>query len=177
VKKNDGSMRLYIDYRELNRVMIKNKYPLSRIDDLFSQLKGASVFSKIDLLSGYHQFKVREENIPKIAIRIRYGHYKFLVMPFGLTNAPSTFMDLINWVFHEYLDFFVVAFIDDILVYSANHVEHEEHLKTVMEKLRKKKLFAKVKKCEFWLEEVSFLDHIVNKNGFTVDQSKVKGCS
>jgi len=98
-------------------------------------------------------------------------------MPFGLTNAPSTFMDLINWVFHEYLDFFVVAFIDDILVYSANHVEHEEHLKTVMEKLRKKKLFAKVKKCEFWLEEVSFLDHIVNKNGFTVDQSKVKGCS
>jgi hypothetical protein len=163
-----------IDYRELNRVTIKNKYPLPRIDDLFDQLKGASVFSKIDLLSGYHQLKVREEDVPKTAIRTWYGHYEFLVMPFGLTNAPSVFMDLMSRVFHEYLDTFVVVFIDDILVYSADRVKHEEHLRTVMEKLREKKLFAKIKKCEFWLEEVSFMGHVVNKNGLAVDPAKVK---
>jgi hypothetical protein len=174
VKKKDESMRLCIDYRELNRVTIKNKYPLPRIDDLFDQLKGASVFSKIGLLSGYHQLKVQEEDVSKTAIRAQYDHYEFLVMPFRLTNASSVFMDLMNQVFHEYLDSFVVVFIDDILVYSANHVEHEEHLKTVMEKLREKKLFAKLKKCEFWLEEVSFLGHVVNKNGLAVDPARVK---
>jgi len=174
VKKKDGSMRMCIDYRELNRVTVKNRYPLPRIDDLFDQLKGASVYSKIDLLSGYHQLRVREEDIPKTAIRTRYGHYEFLVMPFGLTNAPSVFMDLMNRVFNEYLDSFVVVFIDDILVYSTNHVEHEVHLKTVMEKLRENKLFAKLKKCDFWLEEVSFLGHVVNKNGLAVDPAKVQ---
>jgi hypothetical protein len=174
VKKNDGSMRTCIDYCELNKVTVKNKYPLPRINDLFDQLKGASVFSKIDLLSGYHQLRVREEDIPKTAIRTRYGHYEFLVMPFRLTNAPSVFMDLTNWVFHEYLDSFVVVFIDDILVYSTNHLEYMVHLKTVMEKLREKKLFAKLKKCEFWLEEVSFLGHIVSKNGLAVDPTKVQ---
>jgi ribonuclease HI len=174
VKKKDGSMRMCIDYRELNWVTVKNKYPLLRIDDLFDQLKGASIFSNIDLLSGYHQLRIREEDIPKTAIRTRYGHYKFLVMPFGLTNAPSVFMDLVNRVFHEYLDSFVVVFIDDILVYSTNHVEHEVHLKIVMEKLREKKLFAKLKKYEFWLEEVSFLGHVVSKNGLAVDLAKVQ---
>jgi hypothetical protein len=128
VKKKDGSMRMCIDYRELNKVTIKNKYPLPRIDDLFDQLKGASVFSKIDLMSGYHQLKVRDEDVSKTAIRTRYDHYEFLVMPFGLTNAPSVFMDLMNRVFHKYLDRFVVVFIDDILIYSANHQDHEEHL-------------------------------------------------
>jgi len=174
VKKKDGSMRMCIDYRELNRVIIKNKYPLPRIDDLFDQLKGASVFSKIDLFSGYHQLRVREEDIPKTAIRTRYGHYEFLVMPFGLTNAPSVFMDLMNRVFHEYLDYFVVVFIDDILVYSADYAKHEGHLKIVMEKLRDERLFTKFKKCEFWLEEVSFLGHVVNKNGLAVDPAKVQ---
>jgi hypothetical protein len=174
VKKKDGSMRLCIDYRELNKVTIKNKYPLPRIDDLFDQLKGASVFSKIDLLSGYHQLKVREEDVPKTAIRTRYGHYEFLVMPFGLTNAPSVFMDLMNRVFHKYLDSFVVVFIDDILIYSANHQEHEEHLKMVLDVLREKKLFAKLKKCEFWLEEVSFLGHVVSKEGLAVDPKKIE---
>jgi hypothetical protein len=174
VKKNDGFMRMCIDYRELNKVTIKNKYPLPRIDDLFDQLKGASVFSKINLLSGYHQLQVREEDISKTAIQTRYGHYEFLVMPFRLTNAPSVFMDLMNRVIHEYLDSFVVVFIDDILVYSANYAKHEEHLKTMMEKLREKKLFAKFKKCEFWLEEVSFLGHVVNKNGLAVDPTKVQ---
>jgi hypothetical protein len=174
VKKNDGSMRMCIDYRELNKVTIKNKYPLPMIDDLFDQLKGALIFSKIDLLSGYHQLKVREEDIPKTAIRTRYGHFEFLVMPFGLTNAPSLFMDLMNRVFHEYLDSFVVVFIDHILVYSANHEKHEEHLNIVLEKLREKKLFAKFKKCEFWLEEVAFLGHVVSKDGLAVDPAKVQ---
>jgi hypothetical protein len=174
VKKKDGSMRMCIDYRELNKVTIKNKYPLPRINDLFDQLKGASVFLKIDLLSGYHQLKVREEDIPKTAIRTRYGHYEFLVMPFGLTNAPSVFMDLMNRVFHEYLDSFVVVFIDDILIYSANYAKHEEHLKMVLEKLRERKLFAKFKKCEFWLEEVAFLGPVVNKDGLAVDLAKVQ---
>jgi hypothetical protein len=117
---------------------------------------------------------VREEDIPKMAIRIRYGHFDFLVMSFGLTNAPSVFMDLMNRVFHEYLDSFVVVFIDDILVYSANHAEHEEHLKIVLEKLGEKKLFAKFKKCEFWLEEVAFLGHVVSKDGLAVDLAKVQ---
>jgi hypothetical protein len=174
VKKKNGSMRMCVDYRELNRVTIKNKYLLPRIDNLIDQLKGASIFSKIDLLSGYHQLKVREEDIPKTAIWTRYGHYEFLVMPFGLNNAPSVFMELMNRVFQEYLESFVVVFINDILVYSANHVKREEHLRTVMEKLRENKWFAKLKKCEFWLEEVSFLGHVVNKNGLAVDRAKVK---
>jgi hypothetical protein len=174
VKKKDETMRLCIDYRKLNRVTIKNKYPLPRIDDLFDQLKKASVFSKIDLRSGYHQLKVREEDVQKIAIRTRYGHYEFMVMPFGLTNAPSVFMDLMNQVFHNYLDQFVVVFIDDILVYSTNHHEHGEHLKKVLDILREKKLFAKLKKCEFWLKKVSFLGHVVLGDGIEVDPSKIE---
>jgi hypothetical protein len=120
----DGSIWLCIDYRELNRVTIKNKYPLPRINDLFDLLRGSSVFSKIDLLSGYHQLKVREEDVPTIAIQTQYGRYEFLVMSFRMTNALSVFMDLMKRVFHEYFDSFVVVFIDDILVYSANHVKH-----------------------------------------------------
>jgi hypothetical protein len=154
-------------------VTIKNKYPLARIDDLFDQLKEASVFSKIDLRSGYHQLKVREEDVQKTAIRTRYGHYEFMVMPFGLTNAPSVFMDLMNRVFHKYLDQFVVV-IDDILVYSTNHHEHIEHLKMVLDILREKKLFAKLKKCEFWLKNVSFLGHVVSRDGIEVDPSKIE---
>ncbi|GJX01738.1 putative reverse transcriptase domain-containing protein [Tanacetum coccineum] len=138
-----------IDYRELNKLTVKNRYPLPRIDDLFDQLQGSSVYSKIDLRSGYHQLRVREEDIPKTAFRTRYGHYEFQVMPFGLTNAPAVFMDLMNRVCKPYLDKFVIVFIDDILIYSKNKQEHEEHLKLILELLKKEgKLYAKFSKCE-----------------------------
>ncbi|KAG8486371.1 hypothetical protein CXB51_019815 [Gossypium anomalum] len=173
VKKKDGSLRLCIDYRQLNKVTIKNKYLLPRIDDLFDQLKGAAVFSKIDLRSGYYQLKVKECDVPKTAFRTRYGHYEFLVMPFGLTNAPAAFMDLMNQIFQSYLDRFVVVFIDDILVYSKTESEHAQHLRIVLQTLREKQLHAKFSKCEFWLYEVGFLGHIVSAEGIRVDPSKV----
>ncbi|KAJ0525561.1 putative nucleotidyltransferase, Ribonuclease H [Helianthus annuus] len=160
VKKKDGSMRLCIDYRELNKVTIKNRYPLPRIDDLFDQLQGASYFSKIDLRSGYHQLRVRDEDVHKTAFRTRYGHYEFLVMPFGLTNAPAAFMDLMNRVCKPYLDKFVIVFIDDILIYSKNQADHEKHLRCILELLQREKLYAKFSKCEFWLREVQFLGHV-----------------
>ncbi|GJT13246.1 putative reverse transcriptase domain-containing protein [Tanacetum coccineum] len=155
VKKKDGSFRMCIDYRELNKLTVKNRYPLPRIDDLFDQLQGSSVYSKIDLRSGYHQLRVREEDIPKTAFRTRYGHYEFQVMPFGLTNAPAVFMDLMNRVCKPFLDKFVIVFIDDILIYSKNKKEHEEHLKAVLELLKKEKLYAKFSKCEFWIPKIA----------------------
>ncbi|KAJ0610183.1 putative nucleotidyltransferase, Ribonuclease H [Helianthus annuus] len=174
VKKKDGSMRLCIDYRELNKVTIKNRYPLPRIDDLFDQLQGASYFSKIDLRSGYHQLRVRDEDVHKTAFRTRYGHYEFLVMPFGLTNAPAAFMDLMNRVCKPYLDKFVIVFIDDILIYSKNQADHEKHLRCILELLQREKLYAKFSKCEFWLREVQFLGHIVSERGIQVDPAKVE---
>ncbi|KAL0555962.1 hypothetical protein IC582_004465 [Cucumis melo] len=133
VKKKDGLMCLCIDYRELNKVTVKNRYPLSRIDDLFDQLQEATVFFKINLRSGYHQLRIRDNDIPKTAFRSRYGHYEFIVMSFGLTNAPAVFMDLMNMVFKDFLDTFVIVFIDDILIYSKTEAEHEEHLHQVLE--------------------------------------------
>ena len=138
-----------IDYRELNKLTIKNRYPLPRVDDLFDQLQGANYFSKIDLRSGYHQLRALEEDVPKTAFRTRYGHYKFVVMPFGLTNAPAVFMDLMNRVCHPYLDQFVIVFIDDILIYSRSKEEHSNHLRQVLETLRSEKLYAKFSECKF----------------------------
>ncbi|KAL4323589.1 hypothetical protein GQ457_11G020340 [Hibiscus cannabinus] len=174
VKKKDGSMRLCIDYRQLNKVTIKNKYPLPRIDDLFDQFRGARVFSKIDLRSGYYQLKVTEADISKTAFRMRYGHFEFLVMPFGLTNAPAAFMDLMNRIFQPYLYQFVVVFIDDILVYSKSDEEHDYHLRVVLQTLRDKRLFAKFSKCEFWLPKVTFLGHVVTAEGIRVDPQKIQ---
>ncbi|GJV46149.1 putative reverse transcriptase domain-containing protein [Tanacetum coccineum] len=164
MKKKDGSFRMCIDHRELNKLTVKNRYPLPRIDDLFDQLRGACPFLKIDFRSGYHQLRVHEDAIPKTAFRTRYGHFESTVMPFGLTNAPAVFMDLMNRVCKPYLGRFVIVFIDDILAYSKSKEEHEVHLKLVLESLRKEKLYAKFSKCEFWLEEVHFLGHVVNHN-------------
>uniref|UniRef100_A0A1S4D0Z5 RNA-directed DNA polymerase homolog n=1 Tax=Nicotiana tabacum TaxID=4097 RepID=A0A1S4D0Z5_TOBAC len=135
-----------IDYRQLNKVTIKNKYPLLRIDDLFDQFQGAKVFSNIDLRSGYHQLRIRASDVPKTAFRTRYGHYEFLVMSFGLTNAPAAFMDLMNRVFQPYLDSFMIVFIDDILIYSRSREEHEKHLQIVLQTLRDNQLYAKFSK-------------------------------
>ncbi|WVZ63667.1 hypothetical protein U9M48_013281 [Paspalum notatum var. saurae] len=173
VDKKDGTRRMCVDYRALNDVTIKNKYPLPRIDDLFDQLQGACVFSKIDLRSGYHQMKIRPSDIPKTAFITRFGLYEYTVMYFGLTNAPAYFMNLMKKVFMEYLDKFVVVFIDDILIYSKTEEEHEEHLRLVLQKLREHKLYAKLSKCEFWLDQVPFLGHIVSKGGIMVDPSKI----
>ncbi|KAJ9544312.1 hypothetical protein OSB04_024019 [Centaurea solstitialis] len=174
VKKKDDTMRMCIDYRELNKVTVKNKYPLLRIDDLFDQLQDAKFFSKIDLRSGYHQLKVREEDISKTAFRTRYGHYEFLVMSFGLTNAPLTFMDLMNIVCKPYLDKLVIVFIDDILIYSKSAEEHGEHLRKILEVLKRERLYAKFSKCEFWLKKVQFLGHIVMQEGIKVDPAKIE---
>ena len=174
VKKKDGILRLCIDYRQLNKLTIKNKYPLPRIDDLFDQLKGASIFSKIDLRFGYHQLSIKDVDVHKTAFRTRYGHYEFLVMPFGLTNALAAFMDLMNRVFQPYMDQFVVVFIDYILVYSKDQENHDTHLWVVLETLRKEQLYVKLSKCEFWLNEVSFLGHIVSKEGIRVDPKKIE---
>jgi hypothetical protein len=174
VKKKDESMMMCIDYRELNKVMIKNQYTLPRIDDLLDQLQGVRVFSKVDLCSGYHQVRGKEEDIPKIAFRTRYGHYEFLVMSFEITNAPTAFMDTMNRVFHDYLDQFTIVFIDDILIYSRTSEDHEEHLQKILEKLRSEKLYAKLEKCKFRLDSVSFLRHVIFGEGVAIDPEKVK---
>ena len=174
MKKKDGTLWMCIDYRKINKVTVKNRYPLPRIEDLFYQLKGAGVFSKIDLRSGYYQLRVKDVDVLKTAFRTRYGHYEILVMPFGLTNALAAYMDLMNRVFRSYVDQFVAVFIDDILVYSKDAQEHEQHLRIVMETLREKKLYAKLSKCDFWLKKVSFLCHIVSEKCIRVDPIKIE---
>jgi hypothetical protein len=163
-----------MDYRALNEVTVKNKYPLPRIDNLFDQLHGVCVFSKIDLRSGYHQLKIRECDIPKTAFVSRYGLYEYIVMPFGLTNAPTYFMYLMNKVFMEYLDKFIMVFIDDILAYSRSEEEHKEHLCLALQKLRENRLYAKLSKCEFWMKKVAFFGHVISKGGISMDPSKVQ---
>ncbi|GJU28461.1 putative nucleotidyltransferase, ribonuclease H [Tanacetum coccineum] len=174
VKKKDGSFRMCIDYWELNKLTVKNRYPLPRIDDLFNQLQGLSVYSKIDLRSGYHQLRVRDKYIPKTTFRTRYGHYEFQVMPFGLTNAPVVFMDLMNRVCKPYLEKFVIVFIDDILIYSRNKKEHANHLRIILELLRKEKLYAKFSKCDFWIRMVQFLRYLIDSQGLHVDPAKIE---
>ncbi|GJV92627.1 putative reverse transcriptase domain-containing protein [Tanacetum coccineum] len=174
VKKKDGSFRMCINYRKLNKLTVKNRYPFLRIHDLFDQLQGSSVYSKIDLRSGYHQFRIKEEDIPITAFRTQYGHFEFQVMQFGLTNAPAVFMDLMNRVCKPYLDKFVIAFIYDILVYSKDKEEHGKHLKIVLELLKKERLYAKFSKCDFWLDLVQFLGHVIDHSGVRVDPAKIE---
>ncbi|GJS11378.1 putative reverse transcriptase domain-containing protein [Tanacetum coccineum] len=170
----DGSFRMCIDYRDLNKLTVKNRYPLPRIDDLFDQLQGFSVYSKIDLRLGYHQLRIKEEDIPITAFRTQYGHFEFQVMPFGLTNAPAVFMDLMNRVCKSYLDKFVIVSIDDSLVYSKDEEEHGKHLKTILELLKKEKLYAKFLKCDFWLDSVQFLGYVIDHSGVYVDPAKIE---
>ncbi|GJX79506.1 putative reverse transcriptase domain-containing protein [Tanacetum coccineum] len=174
VKKKDGSFQMCIDYKELNKLTVKNRYPLPRIDDLFDQLQGSSVYSKVDLRSSYHQLRVQEEDISKTAFRTRYGHYEFQVMLFGLTNALAVFMDLRNRVCKLYLDKFVIVFIVDILIYSKRKQEHEGYLKLVLELLKKEELYAKFSKCEFWIPKVQFLGHVIDSQGIHVDPTKIE---
>ena len=174
VKKKDGSMRMCVDYRDLNRITIKNRYPLPRVDELFDRLKGASWFSKIDLRSGYHQVRIHPDDVHKTAFRTRYGHYEFLVLPFGLTNAPATFMHLMQSIFGSHLDSFVIVFLDDILIFSKNKADHYRHVKMVLQLLRKNKLYAKASKCEFFKRKISFLGHVVSAGGISMEQDKVK---
>jgi hypothetical protein len=174
VEKKDGTQWMCVDYRSLNEVTIKNKYPLPRIEDLFNQMKGVGVFSKIDLRSGYHQLKIRESDIANTSFRTQYGLYEYIMVSFGLTNAPAYFMDLMNKVFMEYLDKFVVVFIDDFLIFSKTKEEHEKHLRLVLEKLRSNQLNAEYNKCQFWLTEVTFLGHVISVGGVLVGPGKVK---
>ncbi|GJU47097.1 putative reverse transcriptase domain-containing protein [Tanacetum coccineum] len=173
-KKKDGSFQMCINYRELNKLTVNMRYPLPRIDDLFDQLQGSSVYSKINLRSGYHQLRVREEDIPKTAFRTRYGYYEFQVMPFGLTNAPAVFMDLMNRMCKPFLDKFMIVFIDDILIYSKNKKEHEEHLKAILELLKKEELYAKFSKCKFWLPKLQFLSHVIDSQDIHIDPAKIE---
>nr|GEY14018.1 putative reverse transcriptase domain-containing protein [Tanacetum cinerariifolium] len=173
-KKKDGSFWMCIDYHKLNKLIMKNRYPLSRIDDLFDQLQGLRVYSKIDLRSGYHQLRVCEEDILKTVFRTRYGHNEFQVMPFRLTNAPAVFMDLMNRVCKPYLDNFVIVFINEILIFSKNKKDHEGHLKLILRFLKEEKLFAKFSKCEFWLSRVKFRGHMINSEGIHVDPAKIE---
>jgi hypothetical protein len=177
VPKKDGTQRLCVDYRALNAVTIKNKYPLPRIDDLIDQLRQAKYFSKIDLRSGYHQMKIRPEDIHKTAFVTRYGQYEYMVVSFGLPNAPTYFMNMMNKVFMDELDKCVVVFIDDILVYSHTAEEHGKHLRIVLGKLRQHQLYTKFSKCEFWMEEVTFLGHVLSAKGVAVDPSKIEAVS
>ncbi len=165
VHKKDGTLRMCVNYRAFNKATVKNRYPLPRIDDLFDHLLGAKVFSRIDLRSGYYQIRIAEGDEEKTACCTRYGSYEFLVMPFGLTNAPATFCTLMNDIFREWLEDFVVVYIDDILIYNGSLEEHAEHLRKVFQRLRKNKLYAKLEKCKFGMKEVDFLGHRITQEG------------
>jgi hypothetical protein len=170
----DGSSRIFIDYHQLNKATIKNQYLLPRIDDLFDQMKGAMVFSKIDFRSGYHQSWIKEGDVPKTTFEMRFGHYELIVLPFGLTNDPGVFMNLMNGVFREYLDKFVQVFIDDILIYSRMTEDHDEHLCLVLPCLQEHKLYGKLSKCSFYQSKIHYLGHVISGEGIAMDPTKVE---
>ena len=172
VRKKDGTLRMCIDYRALNKVTIKNKYPLPRIDDLMDHLSGSACFSSIDLMSGYHQLRIDPADVPKTAFRSPFGLYQYKVLPFGLSNAPSIFQAAMNRIFGDYMGKFMVVYLDDILIFSRSKEEHYEHVRLVLERLREHQLYAKLSKCEFLREEVPFLGFIVSAEGIKVDPRK-----
>src|SRR4051812_7680061 len=173
VHKKEGTLRLCVNYRALNKITIKNRYPLPRIEKLMDRLAGAKYFSKVDFYSGYHQIRIKQEDIHKTAFRTRYGHYEFLVLPFGLTNAPATFRTLMNDIFKEYLDKFVIIYLDNILVYSKTEEDHLRLLQTVLRTLRKHKLYVKAKKCKLFKTKVKYTGHYIWAEGITVDPQKI----
>jgi hypothetical protein len=174
VKKNDETLQLCIDFRQLTKVTVKKKYPLPMIDDLFDQLKDENIFSKIDLRSGYHQVRIKEEDISKTAFRTRYGNYELTMVPFGLSNAPIVFMCLMNGVFREYLDKFVIIFLDDILIYSKLEEEHKHHLSMLLQVLREHPLYAKLSKCSFYQNKIHYLGHVISKDVIAVDLENIE---
>ncbi|CAI7805577.1 unnamed protein product, partial [Closterium sp. NIES-53] len=173
-RKKEGDLRLCIDYRALNAITIKNKYPLPRVEELFDMLGEATVLSKLDLHSSYHQIRLAEDDIKKTAFRTRYGHFEFRVLPFGLTNAPATFMGLMNDIFRPFLDRFVIVFLDDILIFSKSLEEHAQHLCIVLDTLRQHRLYAKLSKCTFARSSIGFLGHIISSKGIAMDPAKVQ---
>eukprot|EP00253_Pinus_taeda_P033707 PITA_33707 len=173
-KKKDGTLRMYIDCRALNKKTLKNRYPIPRIDELMDELRGARFFSKVDLRSGYHQIRVRGQDIPKTAFRCHYGHFEFLVMPFGLTNALATFQSYMNHIFCSHLRKFVLVFFDDILIYNRTWEEHLQHIETVLHILQEQQFYAKLSKCEFGLTEMLYLGHIIGVDGVRVHEEKIR---
>jgi hypothetical protein len=174
VKKKDGTLRLFIDFRKLNKVTVKKKYPFPRIDDLFDQSKDAKIFSKIDLKSGYHRMRIKEEYINNTSFRMRYVHYDFTVVPFRLSNAPTSFMCLMNGIFKDYLDTFFILFLDDILIYSKYEEDHEDHLRKVLKVLSENYLYEKLRKCSFYQRKIHYFVHIKLEEGIVVDPEKTR---
>jgi hypothetical protein len=174
VHKKDGTLRMCVDYRILNKATVKNRYPLPRIDDLFDRLSGVKMFSRIDLRSGYYQIRIAKGDKEKTICYTRYSSYEFLVMPFGLTNAPATFCILMNYIFRECLEDFVVVYIDNILIYNGSLEEYAEHLRKVFQRLKENKLYVKLNKCEFRVKEMDFLGHRITQKGLKMDDHKVK---